>query len=90
MTNIRLNNNTSNNTNSTSNTNVTNNSNNNNYINNNNHDLNLQELHNSISRSMRIAINKMHELDHTDKAWQKLNEISCILATASISLQDIR
>lgn len=80
MTNIRLNNNTSNNT----------NSNNNNYINNNNHDLNLQELHNSISRSIRITINKMHELDHTDKAWQKLNDISFSLARASILLQDIR
>ena len=89
MTNIRLNN-TSINTNSTSNTNVTNNnSNNNNYINN-NHDLNLQELHNSISRSMRITINKMHELDHSDKAWQKLNDISFSLARASILLQDIR
>lgn len=89
MTNIRLNNNTSNNTNSTSNTNNSN-SNNNNYINNNNHDLNLQELHNSISRSMRITINKMHELDHSDKVWQKLNDISFSLARASILLQDIR
>jgi hypothetical protein len=82
MTNIRLNNN---------NNYITNNSNNtNNYINNNNRDLNLQELYNSIEKSIRIAINKMHDLDHSDKAWQKLNNISQNLARVAVSLQYLR